>query len=72
MSELNQDILNFLDKNASLDTLDYAKQNNLDHQKVVGAVKSLQTYEGVSDRLRLNTSAFFVLKQLKGRFIIRI
>ena len=48
MSELNEEILNYLEKNASLDTYEYAKSNNLDHQKVVGAIKSLQTNEGVS------------------------
>ena len=48
MAELNDEILNFLDKNESLDTYQYAKSKNLDHQRVVGAIKSLQTTEGVS------------------------
>ena len=48
MSELNEEILNYLDKNASLDTYAYAKSKQIDHQKVVGAIKSLQTTEGVS------------------------
>ena len=48
MSELNDEILNYLETNSNLDTYQYAKTNQLDHQKVVGAVKSLQTNEGVS------------------------
>ena len=47
MSELNDEILNYLDKNSNLDTYEYAKANKLDHQKVVGAIKSLQTNDGV-------------------------
>ena len=47
MSELNEEILAYLDANSQLDTLEYSKLKNLDHQKVVGAVKSLQTTEGV-------------------------
>lgn len=50
MSELNQEILEYLAKadKQTLDTFEYARVNNLDHQKVVGAVKSLQTHEGVN------------------------
>lgn len=50
MSELNQEILEYLAKadKKTLDTFEYARVNNLDHQKVVGAVKSLQTHEGVN------------------------
>ena len=51
MSELNQEILEYLaktEKQQTLDTFEYARVNNLDHQKVVGAVKSLQTHEGVN------------------------
>lgn len=47
MSEINEEILEFIEKNSTLDTLEYAKEHNLDHQKVVGAIKSLQTNEGV-------------------------
>ena len=52
MAELTETILAYLDKNSQLNTLDYAKANNLDHQKVIGAIKSLQTHEGVSWPLR--------------------
>jgi phenylalanyl-tRNA synthetase alpha chain len=48
MSELNEEILDYLDKNGQLDTYEYANKFNLDHQKVIGAVKSLQTTEGVN------------------------
>lgn len=48
MSELNEEILDYLDKNLQLDTLEYSKLKNLDHQKVIGTIKSLQTTEGVN------------------------
>jgi len=47
MSELNEQLLQFLDKNSSFDSLEYAEQNKIDHQKIVGAIKSLQINEGV-------------------------
>ena len=47
MTDLNKEILEFIDKNASINTLEYAKEYNLDHQKVVGTIKSLQTNNGV-------------------------
>lgn len=49
MSELNEEILEYLSKNAELNTLDYSKEKNLDHQRVIGAIKSLQTTEGLID-----------------------
>ena len=48
MSELSEEILLYLDTAQTLDTLEYSKKHDLDHQKVIGAVKSLQTTEGVS------------------------
>ena len=47
MAELNEEILKFLDTNSKLESLQYAEKLNLDHQKVVGAIKSLQINEGV-------------------------
>ncbi len=47
MSELNEEILDYLSKNSELNTLDYSKAKNLDHQRVIGAIKSLQTTDGV-------------------------
>lgn len=52
MAELNEEILNFLEANTSFDSLEYAEKNQLDHQKVVGAIKSLQINEGVRCRLK--------------------
>lgn len=50
MSELSQEILEYLEKGKNeLDTFEFARVHNLEHQKVVGAVKSLQSYEGVSE-----------------------
>jgi hypothetical protein len=43
MSELNDTILNYLDKNDVLDTFEYARANSLDHQRIIGAIKSLQS-----------------------------
>ena len=47
MTDLNEVILQFLDANSTLDSLKFASDQNLDHQKVVGAIKSLQINEGV-------------------------
>lgn len=47
MSDLNEEILKYISEHSTLNTLEYAKANNLDHQKVVGAIKSIQTFEGV-------------------------
>lgn len=40
--ELGEKILLYLDKNNQVDTLDLAKYFNEEHQKIVGAVKSIQ------------------------------
>jgi hypothetical protein len=47
MAELNEEILKFLEQNSSFDSLEYAEKHQLDHQKVVGAIKSLQINEEV-------------------------
>ena len=47
MAELHEEILHFLEANATFDTLEYSEKKALDHQKVIGAIKSLQTTEGV-------------------------
>ncbi len=48
MTELNEEILKFLEENSTLDSLEYAEKHQLDHQKVVGSIKSLQVNEGVN------------------------
>ncbi|XP_075976230.1 phenylalanine--tRNA ligase alpha subunit [Anticarsia gemmatalis] len=45
--ELNERILHYLDKSDKVDTLKLASEFNEDHQKVVGAVKSLEALEMV-------------------------
>lgn len=45
--ELNERILHFLDKCDIVDTLQLANEFNEDHQKIVGAVKSLEALEMV-------------------------
>lgn len=51
MAELSEEILEYLNANAFLDSWEHSKAHNLDHQKVIGAIKSLQTTEGVSSSL---------------------
>lgn len=46
-ANLPQNLLYYLEKCGQFDTLQYATVINEDHQKVVGAVKSLQANEGV-------------------------
>lgn len=46
--ELNERILHHLDKNDKVDTLQLASEFNEDHQKIVGAVKSLEALEMVT------------------------
>jgi hypothetical protein len=48
MAELNEEILNYLETNETLNSYEYAQSKGLDHQKVVGAIKSLQTTENVN------------------------
>ena len=63
MSELNDEILKYIDEQASLDTHEYALKCHFDHQKVIGAVKSLQSSgEGL---LNVEQSSFktFVLNE---------
>lgn len=45
--ELNERILHYLDKCGQVDTLKLSSEFNEDHQKVVGAVKSLEALEMV-------------------------
>lgn len=58
MADLVDQVLEYLAKNESLNTADYAKSNNLDHQKIVGAIKSLQTHEGLVDTEQVTTKSF--------------
>ncbi|KAM3959937.1 phenylalanine--tRNA ligase alpha subunit [Aphomia sociella] len=46
--ELNEKILHYLDKSDKVDTLKLASEFNEDHQKIVGAVKSLEALEMVT------------------------
>ena len=45
--DLCESILKEIDKNGSLDTLEYSKEIEKDHQVVVGAVKSLESLGNV-------------------------
>lgn len=46
--ELNERILHYLDKSDKVDTLKLSSEFNEDHQKIVGAVKSLEALEMVT------------------------
>lgn len=46
--ELNERILHYLDKTDKVDTLVLASEFDEDHQKIVGAVKSLEALEMVT------------------------
>ena len=48
MAELAETILQLIAERDQIDTLDVAKELNVDHQKIVGAVKSLQSLGDVS------------------------
>ena len=50
MADLAESVLKFLDKNETADTIDLAITLNEEHQKVVGAVKSLQAFGDVGDQ----------------------
>ena len=43
MAELSETLLKYLENREGFDTLDAAKELGVDHQKVVGAVKSIQS-----------------------------
>lgn len=45
--ELNERILHYLDKCDEVDTLQLAREFDEDHQKIIGAVKSLEALEMV-------------------------
>ncbi|XP_048477746.1 phenylalanine--tRNA ligase alpha subunit [Plutella xylostella] len=53
--ELNERILHYLDKQDKVDTLKLASEFNEDHQKIVGAVKSLEALEMVVSDTVKNT-----------------
>lgn len=42
--ELTEQILQYIDQNGSVDTLDLVEHFGLDHQKIVGAVKSIEAH----------------------------
>ena len=43
MAELTDEILDYLSKHDALNSLEYGEARQLDHQKVIGAIKSLQS-----------------------------
>ena len=47
MSDMTDVVLQELAQNDGFDTLDLAERLKIDHQKIVGAVKSIQAYGDV-------------------------
>ena len=47
MAELTDTLLNLVNDNESIDSQEVADTLNIDHQKIVGAIKSLQSLEEV-------------------------
>ena len=47
-TELMEKVLEYLSQHDQADSLDLAKHFNVDHQKIIGAIKSLEFFEGVS------------------------
>ncbi|XP_064612534.1 Na(+)/citrate cotransporter-like [Liolophura sinensis] len=50
MADLTDVVLEAVDKNGGVETLELASQLSVDHQKIVGAVKSLQSLGDADDR----------------------
>lgn len=42
LPELTEQILNYIEKNGTIDTLDLVKHFDVDHQKIIGALKSIE------------------------------
>ena len=47
MEEVQEKILNLLNQNGNFDSLEASKLLNVDHQKIVGGIKSLQSVGNV-------------------------
>jgi hypothetical protein len=61
MSDLNEEILSYLNLKNELDSIEYAEKHNLDHQKVVGSIKSLHSQsEGVNYIFIYMTTTIFI------------
>jgi len=48
MADLTDEVLQYVNKLGCVDTLDIAKEIKDDHQKIIGAVKSIQSFGEVS------------------------
>ena len=47
MADISEKILAYIDSHEKLDTLEFAREIKQDHQKIIGAIKSIQTYDKV-------------------------
>lgn len=66
--ELTDQILTFIEKNEKADTLDLAAEFEEDHQKVVGALKSIQAHGELLNSETTSRKAWQVTDE--GQFVI--
>ena len=48
MTEYMEKVLEYLSQHEEINTLELANIFNVDHQKIIGAIKSLEAFENVS------------------------
>lgn len=66
MTDLTEKLLQYLDKNETLNTLEYAEANNQDHQKIIGAMKSLHTTENLIESEQVSSKKFQLSEEAQG------
>ena len=68
MSKLAENILIILNKRECLETIDLVEELGIDHQKIVGAVKSLLTL----DNVRFKKTIFMIILHPRNHFFENI
>lgn len=66
--ELTEQILKYIDQHEKADTLDLAAEFNEDHQKVVGALKSIQAHGDLLNSETTSRKAWQVTDE--GQYVI--
>lgn len=68
MIELTEQILNFIEQNGKADTFELAAEFNEDHQKIVGALKSIEAHGNLLNSETVSRKAWEVTGE--GQFVI--
>jgi phenylalanyl-tRNA synthetase alpha chain len=68
MIELTDQILNYIDQHGKADTFDLAAEFNVDHQKIVGAVKSIEAHGEILNSETTTKKVWEVTDE--GRYVI--